>query len=137
MYRIRRTNNKYIAMYLHLETFPADEFPDDDRNIYWVVWDESDKPVGFCIVRPVHGDKDTCFLSRAGLLPCARGNGLHKRMINTRIKWAKKNKYKYCITYTIKNNFTSYNNLQNTGFKLYEPDYYYAGEECLYWRKAL
>lgn len=124
-------------MYLHLETFPADEFPDDERNIYWVVWDDSDKPVGFCIVRPVHGDKYTCFLSRAGLLPCARGNGLHKRMINTRIKWARKNKYKYCITYTVKNNFTSYNNLQNTGFKLYEPDYYYAGEESLYWRKAL
>lgn len=137
MYRIRRTNNKYIAMYLHSETFPADDFEDDDRNVYWIVWDEADKPVGFCIIRPVYGDKTTCFLSRAGLLPCARGQNLHKRMIYTRLKWAKKQGYNSVITYTVKDNFPSYNNLQNSGFKLYAPYDEYAGEDKLYWVKAL
>ena len=122
---------------MHKETFPNDEFDYTVDTEAWLVFDENNKPVGFCTIRPVKTDKDTVFLSRAGLLFSARGKGLHKRMITVRLNWARKYGFKMCITYTTRDNFTSFHNLQKAGFLLYYPDSLYAGKDCLYWMKEL
>lgn len=137
MYRIRKTSNKDQVLELHKKTFPMDEFDYTPDTQSWLVFDDKNNAVGFCTIRPVRTDKATVFLSRAGLLYSARGKGLHRRMITARLRWAKKNGYKYCITYTTLDNFTSFHNLQKAGFYLYYPDYRYAGKNCLYWCKEL
>ena len=48
-YRIRRTYDEFIIRQLHSETFPNDEYYEHIGNVYWLVFDENNNPVGFCI----------------------------------------------------------------------------------------
>ena len=134
--RARVTNNIDLIISLHAIIFPEDEFEINERTISWVLWD-SGKPAGFCMAYPLKYEPDSLFLLRAGLLPEYRGRGLHIRLILARVRWARRNGMKNVITYTLKNNPQSYYNLQKCGFKLYEPENYYAGELALYWSLSL
>lgn len=78
------------------------------------------------------------FLSRAGVLPEYRGQGIQKRLIRARVAWAKRsNQATHAITYTNYYNPASSNALIAAGFKLYVPSPLYVGDDFLYWRKAL
>lgn len=134
-FKIRRTNDIGLIKKLHKQTFPEDHFYNSKKNNYWLVYDENNKPVGFCMLSEwSHG---IGFLSRAGLLECAQGNGLHKRMIRVRERKAKSLGIDVIITYTKIDNITSSRNLQKAGYLLYIPEYEYADEDCLYWMKEL
>lgn len=136
-YSVRHSYDADLARYLHAKIFPTDEWYQKDSSIYWIVWDNYKRPVGFCMLAPV--DEEIVFLSRAGLLKEARGKGLHTRMIATREKWAKKLGFKKIITYTLVSNIRSSYNLQKAGYFLYEPEYKYASDEndVLYWIKEI
>ena len=135
--KIRKSYDKKIAIELHEKTFSEDYFDDNPTNEYWLVHNEDNRPVGFCMLRLLNLDEDSVFLSRAGLLEEARGKGLHTRMIRVRLAWAKKNGFKSALTYTSQDNATSYHNLQKCGFRLYWPDSLYAGQNFLYWMRSL
>jgi GNAT superfamily N-acetyltransferase len=135
--KIRQSNNVELVRCLHKITFPQDEYEHHSRSQYWIVSDSEKYPVGFCMCHPLTFETDTVFLSRAGLLDCARGQGLHMRMIKVRTQWAKKNGFKNMITYTSLDNAASFHNLQKAGFKLYLPESLYVGKAFLYWMKEL
>lgn len=93
------------------------------------------KLIAFATYKAVGGD--TVFLSRAGVLPEARGQGLQKKLIKARCNHAKKAGYSWAVTYTSPENAPSFTSLQACGFLLYLPEYRWAGTEMLYWRKKL
>ncbi len=59
------------------------------------------------------------FLSRAGVLPVARGRGLQKRLIDVRLKWARAQGATHAWTYTSWDNVVSQASLVKRGFVPY------------------
>jgi len=109
---------------IDLKLFPTmknDEF--NKENVYWWAAICDNIAVGYSGLRII---KDTGFFCRAGVLLRHRKNKLHKKMISARIKMAKKLNLSCVITYTV-NNIVSSNNLINRGFRLYEPEWKWAG----------
>jgi GNAT superfamily N-acetyltransferase len=101
---------------------------------WWIVWNENYEPVGYCGV--VIYD-DFAIHKRCGVLPCARGNGLQKRMLKTRENFAKKNKCGSILTYVSIQNIISANNLISTGYRVYNPSWRWGGDHYLYVQKML
>lgn len=136
---IKRTFDEELVRRLHKETFPADDFYESEKNIYWVAIakysSKPDEPVGFAIMTEI--DKSIVFLSRAGVVWKARGKGLQKRLIRVRVNHAKKMGYKKAITYTAITNISSFVNLLKCKFKPYLPEYSYAGKFVNYLIKEL
>lgn len=93
--------------------------------------------VAFCGLRELSSSPGVWFLCRAGVLEAYRGKGLQKRMIRLRLRYAKAHRGKLAITYTTKENFASANSLISCGFRLYDPEWAWAGREMLYWQKDL
>lgn len=75
------------------------------------------------------------YFTRCGVLPEARRNGLQRRLIRARLKWAKRHGCAGAYTYTLPANVGSANNLIATGFRLWRPAYKWAGADALYWCK--
>lgn len=128
MYKVRKTQDIDTVKLLHNKILPTDEYQESD--VLWLLY-FNNEPVGFCGVKNLK--HNICYFSIAGILPQHRGKGLHKRLISVRKRYAKASGALCLITYTIISNPCSYNNLQNSGFKLYEPEYKYHGDNCLYW----
>lgn len=125
MYRLRRTDDVEAVMALHTLCLPGDDW--DEGTQHWILWDALWSPVGFCSARLLTGQPGV-FLSRAGVLPAARGCGLQRRMIQTRLRWAREVDATFAITYTTYTNFASTMNLLKCGFKFYLPSYKWAGD---------
>lgn len=89
--------------------------------------------VGYCTMRVL---ESIGYLSRAAVLASHRGNGLQKKMIKKRVQLAKELNLSAVVTYTTHDNYASWNNLQDCGFKLYKPQNPWAGD-MLYWRRLL
>lgn len=99
---------------------------------WWVVLNDRGSIIAYCGSIYSEG---ICIFNRAWVRKQYRGKGLHKKMIQTRLRAAKR-KAGVAITYTITTNFASANNLISCGFKLYEPVYKYGGD-ALYFIKYL
>lgn len=133
--RVRRhlEIDKPLIEYLDSRLFAESERVERiEESAWWIGWDEKGTPVAYAGARLMPTAKSV-FLSRAGVLPEARGYGLQRRMINLRVQWARKVGATRVITYTHPENIISSNNLIKCGFLLYTPDWAWAGEEFLYW----
>jgi len=111
-----------------------------DEGQWWIATakgEDIERLAGFCAIAPSRRWRDCAYLSRAGVMPDFRGNGLQRRFINTRLRWAKAKGYRYVITDTAPFNHASSNSLIGCGFKLYEPTHPWAADGALYWRKTL
>lgn len=126
--QIRQSEDLLTIKKLHKKTLPSDEFPSEYSNS-WIAYDKK-KPIGFCTISLV--DKETLFLSRAGILSDYKGLGLHKRLINVRVRWAKKLGYKKLITYVHPHNIISLRNLLGSKFEVYIPQWEYVGKDFIY-----
>ena len=135
--RVRRhDNDKPLIEYLDSRLFSDEERVDNvETSAWWVGWDE-DRPGAYAGARLVPGTKFV-FMSRAGVLPEARGGGLQKRLLRLRLRWAKAQGATAAITYTHPHNVISANNLITCGFRMYTPEWAWVGKEFLYWRKEL
>lgn len=104
------------------------------RNTWWLAKDTRNAPIGFAGLRVLTDEPDTIFLSRAGVLPKFWGKGVHPRLLQTRLAWARRHNCKHAITFTTVSNIPSSNNLIRAGFRLYDPQYGWAGRAgILYW----
>ncbi len=117
---VRKTKNVTLIKKLNERIFPRDPLDLRHNNVYWILR-INEMPVGFAVLHPLTNEPETVFYSRAGLLPKARGRGLHRRLIDVRNRYCKKNLYKQAITYTMDDNVASANNLISCGFKFYDP----------------
>jgi GNAT superfamily N-acetyltransferase len=129
MITLRQTDDLDEIRELHSLAFPGDDWVGDDHT-FWIAKDGR-KSVGFCsaVYRPERG---YVFLSRAAVVEALRGTGLQRRMIRTRVNWARKQGAPRCITYTSPKNYPSMLNLIKCGFRFYEPETPYAGEHYHY-----
>lgn len=133
-FKIRKSDNVGLVRSLHRDCFPGDDFYDHDGNQYWIAWNDKE-PIGFTMLTIM--DENIGFLSRSGVLPNYRGNGLQRRFIRVREMFARKNDLKNIITYTKIHNISSSRSIQKCGYDLYIPEYEYADKDCLYWIKVI
>lgn len=118
--------------------FPDDEPVETDTGFWWLVW----KGWGTGAFKPPEavayaGLKDQgwglAYLCRAGVMPGHRGQGLQRKLIQARVRYARQLGLRTAITDTTASNLASANNLIRCGFVLYRPEYQWAGPEALYW----
>lgn len=115
--------------------FPADEpCPKQGENLYW--WIARDMPpgtlVGFAGLEYCPRE-NIGYLCRAGVLYDYRGRHIQRKLIAARLSFATRRGWKACVTYTLATNYASANSLAHSGFKLYGPEYPWAGPNVLYW----
>ena len=121
---------------LHHECFPSDELPDFSIGWWWIAYDEQNAAIGFAGLYPsIQWDK-TGYLCRAGVVESARGKGIQKALIKTRIRYARKLGYQWLVTDTRRNPASS-NSLIAHGFRLYEPLRPWGFKNSLYFRLKL
>ena len=99
---------------------------------WWAIEDKG-KIVAYCGCIYSEG---ICIFNRAWVSKKHRGKGIQRKMIQARLSAAKK----YChvaITYTTFDNTHSANNLIKTNFLLYVPSFAYAGNDKLYFKRAV
>lgn len=131
-FAIRKTKNIATIKQLHKQCFPGEQFYDEKpQNIYWIAYNRRGRPVGFAIAS--ESTSGFLFLARAGVIFTHRGNGIHKRLIDVRIRYARKRGHQCAITYTSRENHASANNLIDCGFRAYEPEWKWVGDKFNYW----
>lgn len=135
--RVKKVRNPDACKALHRAILPDDEWEPRKNEQYWLVYDDANMPVGFASCHGLTNEPHVVFLSRSGLLECARGQGLQRKLITARVRWAKRNGFSHVITYTTWDNAASFHNLQKCGFRLYLPETYWAGQDMLYWIKDI
>jgi len=114
------------------------ETPYPKVGSYWWLAYVDDEPIAFAGMTVYdYIKKPAAFLSRAGVLPKARGNGIQKRLIRARERAAKKIGQSRIITYTSYDNLISANNLIKCGYTLYLPDHWWGIKNGLYFEKLL
>lgn len=140
MINVRKTKNAKFIMKLNKQIFPDDPLEINTGSHMWLL-NMNDVPAGFATMRGLQYDPDTVYFDRAGLKPIARGHGLHRRLINVRLRYASRLGFRRAITYCLDDNLASGNNLIKCGFQLYEPQYRWADsrskKEVLYFIRNL
>ena len=139
-YVIRRVDgikNQDILRKLQLSCFRyivAD--PSEEENVWWIVYYNSE-PVAFASISPSKTYPNIgVYLSSAGVLSSHRGNGLQKKLIRTRCKYAKSLGKKWAISDTFENPHSA-NNLIACGFKSFQPEKTWGYRSSHYWRRKL
>jgi GNAT superfamily N-acetyltransferase len=132
----RRTTDVQALRAMHSLILPSDEVPALNPNVAaWLGWAKG-TPVAFCTARYWRSE-GSVFLERAGVLPIAQGNGLQRRMIRLREKWAKQQGAECVLTYVEARNYESLVNLLRCRYRLYEPANPWGIEGGHYFRKEL
>lgn len=108
----------------------------DPTAHWWLANDHTGGSVAFGGLR-VSKVERSAYLCRAGVHPKVRGAGLQTKLIQARIKWARKEGLQSLITDTVHGNFYSANNLINLGFRMYNPAAPWANDDSSYWRLTL
>lgn len=134
MLRVKPSTDYKTISELDRSLFPLDDEVELEGARWWVAHDEA-KLVAFAGASYLE-DIHYVFLRRAGVLPEYRGQGIHRRLLGARIRWAYRLQAEAVITYTIGNTPSS-NNLIRSGFELYTPEYQWAGPTALYWARIL
>lgn len=107
---VRRCYDLELLKRLDAQIFPSDEPITSEPTDSWWVARLRGLPVGYA------GLSETGELVRAGVTPCARGLGVHKRLLQVRLRAAKAWGIDTLNTYTAEDNIQSMRNLARAGF---------------------
>jgi RimJ/RimL family protein N-acetyltransferase len=130
---LRQSTDRAAIDALQRLCLPSDEpLSIEEGGVWWITTDLT----AFCAIKQTDTEGHW-YLSRAGVVPSARGQGLQKRMIRCREQFAKKMGAAYVITDCTAENLASANSLMACGYRLYAPQYRWALPNSLYWRKKL
>ena len=124
-----------LIQHLQLVCLPIDKPIKSDKGLWWIAY-QGELAVAFAAMSPSSSWRDTGYLSRSGVLPSHRGNGLQKRLVRVRERKARALGWKWLITDT-RCNPPSSNSLIAMGFRLFEPTRPWGHTDALYWRKSL
>lgn len=115
-----------------------DQFYEADSagHHWWVALDADNYYAGFGGLKVSHKEGGA-YLVRGGVLPAHRGQGLQRKLIAARVKWAREADLNYLVTDTIEGNYVSANNLIEAGFRMYDPITPWGADGNCYWRKEL
>lgn len=120
---------------LQRETFPADEKVKPDHGFWWLAT-YARIPVAFCAMSHVESWEYTGYLSRVGVMPSHRGQGLQRRLMRACERKAKSLGWARIISSTY-NNPASANNFIALGYRCYEPQTRWGADGTVYWIKEL
>jgi GNAT superfamily N-acetyltransferase len=123
----------HCLLWLQHECLPHDEPLPANEGFWWIAY-QGGNPVAFCSLKELSGG--LCYLSRSGVLPHARGQGIQKRMIRTRLRFAKRIGAVEVCTDT-SHNPASANSLIAEGFRMYEPENRWGLPTSVYWSRRL
>lgn len=137
MFKISQTDDHELIAEMDAQAFEGCELArsEIERITWWVARNEDGLPVAYAGARPCKTLKGTVFLSRCAVTSCARGQGLQRRLLEVRVRWARKHDAWRAITYTASDNWRSMNNLIRKGFTTYKDAY--VGDDFVYWQKSL
>lgn len=133
--RVTSHEDRDAVLYLQIEILPDDTPLDPRDGAWWVLYDGTD-PVAFAAIRPSRQWVNGMYLSRSGVVTGYRGQGLQKRLISVRERFARREGAEWLITDTTQNP-ASANNLADRGFRMYEPSAPWGNRYTLYWRKKV
>lgn len=138
---IRKANTRdqltvSLLIRMQRECLPGDAPLMPQAGLWWIAYSHDGYPAAFASMKPSARWEKTGYLSRSGVLPSFRGNGIQKRMIRVRLKTAKKLGWHWVLSDTSENPESS-NSLISCGFKMYEPREPYGLKTSIYWRKKL
>ena len=132
-YRVRREKDLSNIISLNAAIFPEDVLNVDEQTVGWVAYDKNNNPAGFCTARTL--EDGVLYFDRGGVFKEHRGQGLHRKLIEIRERYARKNGYKNIITYVMKDNIKSLTTLVRCDYLIYTPAYQWAGKawETIYY----
>lgn len=130
--KAKTANHQRDILYLDCSLFLDDKLQltleDLESGKWWVAYSDG-LPCGYAGAYEI--DNKSVMLSKAGVTPYFRGNGLQQMLIRKRLQSFPK--HERFVTYTAGWNLHSANNLIKAGFLMYSPDFEYAGDEVIYW----
>jgi GNAT superfamily N-acetyltransferase len=129
------TTKEALLHYLQLEILGGDEPQDSSTGHWWVAYDKA-LPVGFASMVSSTRWGDTGYLSRSGVLPAYRGQGIQKRLLRARERKARAIGWRWLISDTFQNPPSS-NNLISCGFRIFTPNEPWGFDGAIYWKKEL
>jgi len=112
-YTIKKCDSLVKMQAIHKMAFGEDTWPGNDHE-FWVAYDEHGAVAGFASA--VLMTTKVAFFSRSAVTLKHRGNGLHRQLIDTRIKWARDEGAILALTYIRKYNYASLVNLLRRDF---------------------
>lgn len=124
-----------ILKKLHNSCLPGDK-PYEFKDGYWWLVTYKGVAVGFCGMEASSRWEKTGYFCRAGVAKEHRGRGLHNRLIQVRLRYARRLGWTHCVSDT-RDNPPSANNLIKAGFKMYQPRYPWGWDDACYWIKKL
>lgn len=139
--RVRRVDATRRDIAQCLAALQKEILPDDtpraiEGDEWWLAF-SGIKVVGFASMNLIPTDDGfVAYLSRSGVRSGARGNGVQKRMIRARVAHARRAGAFVSIVDTC-DNPPSANSLISEGFRMYDPQYPWALERSVYWRRDL
>jgi GNAT superfamily N-acetyltransferase len=134
--RLARSVRDFDAcVVMQMECLPEDEPLEAHEGTWWVT-ENAEGYTGFAACRPSSRWADTLYLSRAGVLPSARGQGLQRDLIRVRLAYARRKGLTWAISDTC-DGPTSSNNLIACGFRMFEPSEPWGLPRSLYWKCKL
>lgn len=134
-------NRKYYLKLQEIERKNPNwlEYPDEFKSNreWWVIIHKEDI-IAYCGHAYVQHTPTNhyVYFTRAWVKREYRGKGLQKKLINLRLRSAKK-LTNSVITYTMIDNYASINSLISCGFRLYCPEYQYIDGDVLYFIKHI
>lgn len=138
MIKIQKQAGDCVEIVLAMDKicFPGEETPWTKDRIWWLAKLDGDV-VGYAALKPLRWERGACYLSRAGVLPKARRQGIHRRLLRARLTYARIEGLNTVITYTSDDNLASMNSLVSAGFRFYEPEWAWAGRDMHYFMLEL
>lgn len=106
-----------------------------EKNLSWVATDNKGEIVGYLSAHPLK--RGVLFFSRVGVMPCARGYGLQRKLMGAMERHARADGWREIVTYTVGINGWSTRNILAAGYRTYEPRKSYVGFEVVHMRKRL
>jgi GNAT superfamily N-acetyltransferase len=124
---------------LHEATFEGSPLP-QPSSVWWVAV-AAGEIVGFASARLL--EDSNALLNSAGVLRSWRGQGIQKRLIRARVRWAQRAGARRAVTYTMPHNAPSANSLIRCGFRHFTPAVPWfrccgqCEESVVYWAREL
>jgi GNAT superfamily N-acetyltransferase len=118
-FRIQKVDDIEEMRELHKLAFEGDPWPGDDHH-FWVARTVVGNVAGFCSAVVLKGG--AVFLSRAAVISRLSGTGLHRKLIKTRIRWAKQIGAHLIVTHVSQYNYPSMVNLIDCRFRFTRRD---------------
>lgn len=144
MYRAARVDTRDVLIRKAINDIALECFEEgrlarsfDVSGAWWVIWHQGREVVAFGGIREARTEPKTGYLTLSGVLPKHRGRGLQRRLLDVRLRYARKQGWRSVITETIHDNHHSANNLIDYGFRQYAPAKPWNSAPSCYWRKTL